>query len=80
MASDPVEVLYHIATSDYLCCLCLKPIRPNVTMRYMGRDLGIRNVWCHGGCWDARYHGAVHGKQEPQEKQAGLWEVSDAAS
>ncbi len=44
--------------------------------------MGIRNVWAMESCWDARYHGQVglSGKQEPQEKQAGLWEAIDAAS
>jgi hypothetical protein len=59
-----------------LCCLCLRPIAAGQQMHYMGQP-GLRNVWAHRSCWDARYHGAVHGKQEPQEKQAGLWEVSE---
>ncbi len=62
-------------TVTVLCCLCLRPIAKGQRMHYMG----IRNVWAMESCWDARYHGQVglKDKQEPQEKQAGLWEVSE---
>ncbi len=62
-----------------LCCLCLRPIAAGQQMHYMGQNNVVRNVWAHRSCWDARYHGQVglKGKQEPQEKQAGLWEVSE---
>ncbi len=64
---------------EQLCCLCLKPIRrglpEELAARYMGRELGLRNVWAHTRCWNERYHPVS--KQEPAEKQAGLWEVSE---
>ncbi len=68
-------------TERRLCCLCLRPMQSGLTAdlaaRYMGREMGLRDVWAHTSCYNARYHGQVGLKAETQEKQAQLWEVSE---
>ncbi len=65
-------------TERRLCCLCLRPMQGGLTAdlaaRYMGREMGLRDVWAHTSCYNARYHGQVglSGKQEPQEKQSKM--------
>ncbi len=64
-------------TERRLCCLCLRPMQSGLTAdlaaRYMGREMGLRDVWAHTSCYNARYHGQVGLKgPEPQEKQSNM--------